>query len=370
MGGASSAEAPISLVESFLSLHKAVNKATVRPGEEIAYTLSVAHRNDSKGDAFDVVLKDAIPDALTYVNGSLKFVSGQKPTTLTFTPPTILKVTWDRFARDGHTTILQFTAKIKEDAPTSRKITNIAKVFWSSLSGSLTLTSSPYNPLGTRRDYSPDDIGYGSAKDQDEINPMENEILESPIGIAVLNVVSTNELPGTGFAPGKKTDLSSQLLAKPFDSMPGVRVQIPALKLDAALTGVPLSEEGWDLRWLTDQIGYLEGTAFPPEIGNSGLTAHVYKADGAPGPFVNLSTLKWGDGITILTWNKTYRYEVRSVDQVSPKAVSVLRDKKDGYAWTLLTCHEYNESSQSYKWRTAVQAVLISVSAGNVDSWH
>jgi LPXTG-site transpeptidase (sortase) family protein len=370
-GGASLAEVPMTVVESFLSLHKTVDKTTVRPGEEVVYTLSVAHRNDSKGDAFDVVLKDAIPDALTYVNGSLKFVSGQKPTTLTFTPPSILKVTWNGFARDGHTTILQFTAKIKEDAPTSRKITNIAKVFWSSLSGSLPVNPSPYNPLGTRRDYSPDDIGNGSAKDQDEIDPMENGILESPIGIAVLNVVSTNELPGTGFAPGRKTDLSSQASAKPFDSLPDVRVQIPALKLDAPLTGVPLSEEGWDLRWLTDQVGYLDGTAFPPEIGNSGLTAHVYKADGTPGPFVNLSTLKWGDAITIFTGNKSYVYEVRTVDQISPRAVSILRDKKDGYAWlTLLTCHEYNESSRSYKWRTAVQAVLISVSAGNVDSWH
>ena len=73
-----------------------------------------------------------------------------------------------------------------------------------------------------------------------------------------------------------------------------MRLVIPILGLDMPIVGVPLASEGWDLSWLGSQAGYLEGTAYPTLPGNTGITAHVYTADGLPGPFVNLGSLSWG----------------------------------------------------------------------------
>ena len=81
-----------------------------------------------------------------------------------------------------------------------------------------------------------------------------------------------------------------------------------------------------------------------------------------PGPFANLSGLKWGDPLIILAWGQQYIYEVRSVDLwVSPEATAVL-NKPEEYPWlTLITCHGYNEKTDSYRWRTIVRAVLVEV---------
>ena len=59
--------------------------------------------------------------------------------------------------------------------------------------------------------------------------------------------------------------------------------------------GVPVSADGWGLDWLAQNVGYLDGTAFPGWDGNSVLTGHVYLPDGSPGPFQRLGSLRYGD---------------------------------------------------------------------------
>lgn len=104
----------------------------------------------------------------------------------------------------------------------------------------------------------------------------------------------------------------------------------------------------------------LEGTAFPSWNGNSVLTSHVYLANGLPGPFVNLSRLRWGDQIIVHAYGSQYIYEVRSSRIVGPDDLSVLRHEE--LPWlTLVTCRQYDEASGAYRYRVVVRAVLLRV---------
>lgn len=137
-------------------------------------------------------------------------------------------------------------------------------------------------------------------------------------------------------------------------------LEIPALDLEMPIVGVPLTAAGWDVSWLGESAGYLEGTVYPTWAGNTAITAHVWNADNTPGPFVDLHTLKHGDEIIIHAWGQRYVYKVRALTEVSPGDLSAL-PHSDYDVLTLITCKGFNESSQNYDWRLAVQAVLISV---------
>ena len=167
-------------------------------------------------------------------------------------------------------------------------------------------------------------------------------------------------LPATGFAPGLRTPLRAQPPEKTYSGMGEMRLVIPALQVNVALVGVPKKEGGWDLSWLANQAGYLEGTAFPTWNGNSAITGHVYTADGKAGPFVNLNRLKWGDQVIVQAWGQEYVYEVRSVEVVNPGSTRVLGHEEKPWL-TLLTCQEYDPQQNLYLKRLAVKAGLIEV---------
>ncbi len=167
-------------------------------------------------------------------------------------------------------------------------------------------------------------------------------------------------LPDTGFAPGRVTRLPQQPAALAYTPS-DLTLEIPALNLKASIVSVPLTDQGWQLEWLGAQVGYLEGTAFPTWNGNSALTAHVYDANGRPGPFVNLGSLRWGSQVMVHAFGRTYIYEVRSVRaQVDAKEANVIRHEEQPWL-TLITCQGYDEKSDSYRWRTVVRAVLVKV---------
>ncbi len=166
-------------------------------------------------------------------------------------------------------------------------------------------------------------------------------------------------LPATGFAPGRVTDLSG-LTPVEYAATGDLRLEIPALGVDIPIVGVPRAGETWDVTWLGNQAGWLEGTAFPSWNGNSVLTSHVYLANGLPGPFVNLSRLRWGDQIILHAYGNRYIYEVRSSRIVGPDDLSALRHEE--LPWlTLVTCRQYDEASSAYRYRVVVRAVLMRV---------
>src|SRR3990172_2192474 len=99
---------------------------------------------------------------------------------------------------------------------------------------------------------------------------------------------------------------------------------------------------------------------FPTWEGNTGIAAHTTLANGLPGPFAKLESLRWGDKVIIHGWGFRYIYEVREVLYVQPDDLSVL--EHDEYTWlTLITCTDYDPLGGEYKERAVVRAVLLEV---------
>jgi LPXTG-site transpeptidase (sortase) family protein len=172
--------------------------------------------------------------------------------------------------------------------------------------------------------------------------------------------ITVPKLPDTGFAPGIVTNLPSQPDWFSYTDLGDFWIEIPELGVKLPIVGVPLSNAGWNLTWLADQAGWLEGTAYPTHPGNSAITAHVYDAEGQPGPFINLNRLYWGHKVIVHLGAQKYVYEVREVRLLWPDDNKVFRHEE--YSWlTLITCKDYNKSTKSYAQRIAVRAVLISV---------
>lgn len=142
--------------------------------------------------------------------------------------------------------------------------------------------------------------------------------------------------------------------------MGDVWLEIPNLGIKTTIVGVPQSEGAWDVKWLWNQVGWLQGTAFPTWQGNSVVTGHVYLPNGRPGPFVDLGTLRWGNQIIVHAFGERLIYDVVANDIVLPKDLSPLKHEET--AWlTLITCRGYQENSDSYASRTVIRAVLIRV---------
>jgi LPXTG-site transpeptidase (sortase) family protein len=189
--------------------------------------------------------------------------------------------------------------------------------------------------------------------------PSKNQVCAHTIHFSLFGLF-VPVLPSTGFAPEIRTALPEQPLEKMYLTENDFELEIPKLGIRKSIAGVPMTNDGWDLTWLADQIGYLNGTAFPTTPGNSALTGHVYLADGSPGPFVSLNTLAWGDQIFIHAWGQRYLYEVREVLQVKPDDLSILKHEEESWL-TLITCRGYDEKLNEYQWRSVVHAGLIAI---------
>jgi LPXTG-site transpeptidase (sortase) family protein len=173
-------------------------------------------------------------------------------------------------------------------------------------------------------------------------------------------------LPDTGFMAGAETNLPAQPAEKHYQQLGPVWLEIPRLGIRTSIVGVPLTEGSWDVTWLANQVGWLEGSAFPSYNGNSVLTAHVYLPSGYPGPFVDLSQLRWDDQIIVHLYGQQYLYRVRNTQIIRPDNPQAFQP--ENLSWlTLLTCRGYNEETGSYSYRVMVKAVLIEV---RPDFWH
>ncbi|MBE7535067.1 MAG: sortase [Anaerolineales bacterium] len=167
-------------------------------------------------------------------------------------------------------------------------------------------------------------------------------------------------LPATGFAVGRTTTLSSPSVA--YNTLGDLWLEIPRLGVKMPIVGVPQAVNGnWDVSWLGNNAGWLQGTAFPTWSGNSAITGHVWGADNKAGPFLSINTLWYGDRISVHAWGQEYVYEVRSVSQVEPNATTSAFQHKDVPWLTLITCRSYDEASDAYRYRVLVQAVQVTI---------
>ncbi len=174
--------------------------------------------------------------------------------------------------------------------------------------------------------------------------------------VAITAQVLAAALPRTGFAPGRVTSLAPRpAAAAPLD----LRLRIPRLGVDAAVVGVPLTAQGWDVAWLYDQVGWLHGSAFPTWAGNTVLTAHVWDADGTPGLFYGLADLRYGDRIWLHTPTAAVAYMVVDNRLLGPAAVTTAFAPADHDVLTLLTCQGYDPAQDRYAYRRMVRAVPV-----------
>ncbi len=171
--------------------------------------------------------------------------------------------------------------------------------------------------------------------------------------------LTASSLPDTGFAPNRISSLPAQSVQ--YANLGSIWLEIPSLDVKSEIVGVPQSAEGWDVTWLGNSVGWLNGTAFPSWAGNSVLTGHVWNSDNTPGLFVNLKTLKYGDQIKVGIFGQVYTYEVRENRTVWPNQVDVVMEHETYATLTLLTCEDYQLLWGSYSMRRVVKAVLINV---------
>lgn len=173
-----------------------------------------------------------------------------------------------------------------------------------------------------------------------------------------IHVYSIEEgvLPETGFAP--RTAPHPAVVQSPTAStLNSLQLEIPEIRIQAQVVSTPRRENSWNVQWLTNQVGHLEGTAYPTHIGNSVIAGHVNLPDGSTGPFAEISYLRWGDQIILQMDGHRYIYEVREVFDTSPTDMRIL--ERDGdYAWlTLITCKDFDPVGEEYGLRTVVIAV-------------
>jgi LPXTG-site transpeptidase (sortase) family protein len=165
-------------------------------------------------------------------------------------------------------------------------------------------------------------------------------------------------IPVTGFVPGLVTKLDAS--SHPAYDETELTLEIPVIKVKTPIVGVEFKDGNWDVSWLQDQTGWLNGTAYPTWKGNSILTAHVVNADGKPGVFSRLKALGVGEYIFVISSGYRYTYKVVSNAYVSPNDASVMKHEDKSFL-TLITCDTYDEKTSTYLRRVAVRAALVDV---------
>jgi LPXTG-site transpeptidase (sortase) family protein len=331
------------ILEPDLYITKEVDLRTIYPGQLRTFTITIGHTGASQTSAFNVEITDIIPVELDY-QPVIRHISGPAPSEIDDSNDPTLYIRWDEFPNTGTPAVFEIDVMLESSITREdidQRFTNNASVSWSSLLGDFSAAQSPHNPLSTERFY----------------DPVSNiNIYETSDGITVW----VPALPDTGFAPGKITPLPIQSEDLSYGDLDGLWVEIPDLGISVPIVSIPQSDQGWDLTWLWNQAGWLEGTAYPSWYGNTVITGHAYLSNGLPGPFVGLEKLSWGDEIFLYAHGLKYSYQVRLRNKVSAYDLSIL-DHKDQDWLTLFTCQEYNEITDQYNWRQVIQAVLIDV---------
>jgi LPXTG-site transpeptidase (sortase) family protein len=168
------------------------------------------------------------------------------------------------------------------------------------------------------------------------------------------------ELPKVGFVEGSGADLGGAPCETNL-ARTGLRIEIPALDLDAGIVGVVKSGDGWQVDWLNADVGWLEGSAYPTWTGNTVLTGHVNDVNGFDGPFAELKTLRFGDEVRIALDGLTYVYAVRENFVVVAEDVAAVFAPEE-FDWvTLMTCEGYDAVEERFGLRRVVRAVLVAV---------
>ena len=342
----------VQILEPKLAITKVADTSFIAQGTEATFTLTIQHTAASHTDAFDVVLEDVLPTSLDFVSGSLDCTTGAQdplPADCTYDSTTrTLHAYWSVFTLAGGTGQVRIRVTPNPTFVSNSQITNVGVVSWTSLPGNIIEPQSP-NQYSTERYYDPNSSinVYGTSA----------SAILNPLGGGGGRNRGNRSVLATGFAPGVVTSLSGQPTAA-YDNSLGLSLEIPKLQIKQPVVGVALQDGRWDVTWLTNQIGWLQKTAFPGFQGNSVLTGHVTSEYGVDGPFAQLYRLNSGDKVFVHAFGQMYIYEVRSIRKTTADDISVFKHEEKPWL-TLITCADFDEAAGIYKSRLIVRAVLV-----------
>ena len=305
------------------ALSKSGSPVQASIGDTVTFTIRVT--NGGNAPASNVVVTDPLLNIFDVVSVTSVYQAGGNAGTISVSPAPAPQTVTVTLGTLNTTDVVIITIITTVNGSGNPPITNTARLTTSSL------TNIAANDQGT-----------------------------APITIRAFNTSSPSQLPKTGFAPNVVTDLSNTP-REVYSAANGVSVEIPSLGINIPIVGVPLKNGTWNVAWLGNQAGWLEGSAFPSWNGNSVLTGHVYDANGLAGPFVNLSKLKYGDLVIIHAYGEKYTFAIQTNAVVAPNNKSVMKHEEKPWL-TLITCKDYDERTNTYLNRTVVRAILVRVS--------
>ncbi|HSG45387.1 MAG TPA: sortase, partial [Anaerolineales bacterium] len=315
--------------EADLSLVKTVTDTTPNVGSNINFILTVT--NIGPEDAAGVEVADNLPSGFTFISASASKGTYSNATGIWQIGDLAL----------NETVTLNMTVRVNNSGP----YTNTAEI----------VASLILDPDSTPNNNDPNE------DDQDSVTVTPSSSPPPPPPPPVPPpAIGGFLIPDTGFAPNVVTDLSNEPFVAYEDT--SITLDIPSLSVDIPIVGVPRQGETWNVSWLGNQAGWLEGSAFPSWNGNSVLTSHVYLPNGMPGPFAKLHELQTGDQVVVHAFGQKYTFTVLTNATITPTDRSVMRHEERPYL-TLVTCADYDFETGTYKNRFIVRAVLVKVSA-------
>lgn len=153
----------------------------------------------------------------------------------------------------------------------------------------------------------------------------------------------TSSLPPTGFSAHNQTVLPQQPASVVYRPT-GFVLDIPTLNIQTEIVGVPRSESGWEVAWLGNRAGLLEGSALPGR-GESYLSGHNHLNDLEAGPFLFLSTLEENDRIFVRNASgKLLEFSVYANELYGSDAMRTIQEKGMDYPDSLILVTCENES--------------------------
>ena len=352
----------LTIVEPWFDLTKTVDRSQVSAGDTVTFQLTFSHDSSSNTNAYDFYLEDMVPDGLTYVPNSLDVIQGVPSTSenqnagVSILMPGVsgsplLRVDWTENQLGSATTVVEYQATLDEG---TTAVTNSTAAAWTSLPGDVSAPQSAFNVLSHERDYDPgSNVDIYIVNDSITVNSGGGNTDTGEGGAS--GVVA----PAAGFAPDGMTLLPAQPFAKQYTVMGDVWLDLPAIDVQASILGIPQAGHSWDLTWLKDDLGYLQGSAFPGWQGNTVVVGHLTLADGVAGPFANLHALQIGDEIILHTWGDEIPYKVREVGYRMDAADEDTFQHEDADWLTLITCQSYDNLARNYRWRVVVRAERI-----------
>jgi len=385
-GSIGPSQTTVRIIEPNLAIAKTANVSFIANGSTATISLVISNTQSSNVDAFDVVALDELPASLDYVENSLDCDDGEQDPDVScaYDPTTrTIRAEWSTFTRlpASDRGIVRFDVIGNASIPANGIVTNVATVEWTSIAGDRHTPQSfsdPANPFATERFYDPADavnfyqasasltftpLGGGSGPAAGSGDPEDDDDGDGR-GRGNRGAASTAFgaggflIPVTGFAPNVVTEVNAK--SRPAYNSTSLRLEIPVLKVKTSIVGVQLKNGGWDVSWLQNQAGWLNGTAYPTWTGNSVLMGHAVNINGMPGVFSKLKNLNPDEYIFIYNQGYRYTYKIVSNKHVQPNDITVLQHEENAYL-TLITCDTYDEKTGTYLQRIAVRAVLVDV---------